>query len=38
MEFLVPEESEEGTAIGIVEAIDLDIGENANIGYLITCQ
>uniref|UniRef100_A0A1B6GN15 Cadherin domain-containing protein n=2 Tax=Cuerna arida TaxID=1464854 RepID=A0A1B6GN15_9HEMI len=32
----VAEEVDIGTEIGIVQAVDQDIGENANIGYLIT--
>ncbi|RZF46512.1 hypothetical protein LSTR_LSTR009294 [Laodelphax striatellus] len=36
LEFSVEEELPIGSEIGIIEAIDLDVGENAEIGYLIT--
>ncbi|KAL1131312.1 hypothetical protein AAG570_010930 [Ranatra chinensis] len=36
IEFNILEELENGSNVGIVEAIDLDSGENSNIGYLIT--
>lgn len=35
---VIEEEVQIGTQIGILEAIDQDIGENAKIGYLITCK
>ncbi|KAG8278460.1 hypothetical protein J6590_019088 [Homalodisca vitripennis] len=38
IEMTVAEEVDIGTEIGIVQAVDQDIGENANIGYLITCM
>lgn len=36
LEFSINEEVNLNTTVGIIEAFDADIGENANIGYLIT--
>lgn len=38
LEFSVQEELPPGSLIGIVTAVDPDDGENADIGYLITCK
>lgn len=38
LEMAIEEEVEIGSEIGILEAVDLDVGENAQIGYLITCK
>lgn len=34
----VDEELEVGTPIGTLHAYDQDVDDNANIGYLITCE
>lgn len=35
LQILIKEELSHGTVIGAVEAVDLDAGENAKIGYVI---
>jgi len=34
----IPEEMPVGTEVGKLSAVDHDIGENAQIDYLITCK
>ncbi|KAK9498689.1 hypothetical protein O3M35_003268 [Rhynocoris fuscipes] len=36
VEFEIEEELAIGSSVGVIEAIDMDVGENAKIGYLIT--
>ncbi|XP_024085574.1 cadherin-23-like [Cimex lectularius] len=38
VEFTIKEELPEGTEVGVIRAEDDDVGDNAKIGYLITCM